>query len=135
MSTAQAAEATFRDFFGALGVGDLDGARLHLHPDAIWTVKARGVPGSGEHRGPQAIITFISSVRALFAPGSPQIEVTSTICDGSLVIMESHGTGKLLDGRDYDNFYVMAVEVKDGLIFALREYMDSYYVHNLFKEE
>jgi ketosteroid isomerase-like protein len=47
--------------------------------------------------------------------------------------MESHGGGFLLDDRPYDNHYVMALEVREGRVSALREYMDSYYVHELLK--
>ena len=45
---------------------------------------------------------------------------------------ESEGLGKLADGRTYHNRYAWAVEVKDGKIFAVREYMDSHYVAKLF---
>ena len=36
------------------------------------------------------------------------------------------------DGREYFNRYAWAVTVKDGLVFSIREYMDSYYVSKLF---
>jgi len=49
--------------------------------------------------------------------------------------MESHGGGRLRDGRSYDNHYVMAVEVDGSRVTALREYMDSYYVHELLKAD
>ena len=45
--------------------------------------------------------------------------------------METLGIGKMKDGKDYSNRYCWVVEVKDGKIFAVREYMDSYYVSTL----
>ena len=39
---------------------------------------------------------------------------------------------KLRDGRPYNNRYAWSIEVRDGRIFAIREYMDSHYVATLF---
>jgi ketosteroid isomerase-like protein len=35
------------------------------------------------------------------------------------------------NGKEYSNLYCWLVEVKDGKIFAIREYMDSFYVSTL----
>jgi hypothetical protein len=45
---------------------------------------------------------------------------------------ESRGTGTLRDGRSYNNRYAWSIDVRDGGIFAIREYMDSHYVATLF---
>ncbi len=45
---------------------------------------------------------------------------------------ETRGKGKLQDGRTYDNKYAWSIDIKDGKIFRIREYMDSYYVSKLF---
>lgn len=129
------AERTVLDFFKALGSGDWDATRALMDKDIVWTVMARGVPGEGSHHGADAIFDFIRPVRALFAPGSPQITLRSVVSAGNLVIMETHGGGSLLDGRAYDNHYVMALEVHDGRVIALREYMDSHYVHQLLSAD
>ena len=125
------AEQVVLDFFKALGAGDWDATRALMDKDIVWTVMARGVPGEGSHHGADAIFEFIRPVRALFAPGSPQITLRGLASTDNLVIMETHGGGVLLDGRPYDNHYVMALEVRDGRVAALREYMDSHYVHQL----
>ena len=124
-------EETVWRFFGALGAGDFAAAREALHPDAVWRVMVTGVPGEGVHRGPDAIFGFIGPIRALFEPGDPQMELRSTAVNGSLMVIESRGFGRFRDGRPYDNNYVMILEVKDGLVTELREYMDSHYVHGL----
>jgi ketosteroid isomerase-like protein len=102
-----------------------------MHPEMTWTVMATGVPGEGSHQGAEAIFQFILPMRALFAPGSPKITLRSLVSKGNLVMMETHGGGQLADGRSYDNQYVMALEVLDGKVVALREYMDSHYVNRL----
>jgi ketosteroid isomerase-like protein len=124
-------EQTVLNFFQSLGGGDWEATRALMDENIVWTVMARGVPGEGEHHGADAILAFIRPVRALFAPGSPEITLRSIVSAGNLVIMEAHGGGRLLGGRAYDNHYVMALEVHDGRVSAIREYMDSYYVHEL----
>ena len=39
---------------------------------------------------------------------------------------------KLPDGRIYDNHYAWAFELKEGLVWRIREYMDSHYIATLF---
>lgn len=125
------AEEVVLAFFQALGSGDLERTRGYMHPEMTWTVMATGIPGEGRHQGPDAIFQMISPIQALFAPGSPRITLRSMVSNGEMVIMETHGGGQLADGREYDNQYVMALEVKDDKVVALREYMDSYYVNQL----
>lgn len=124
-------EETVFAFFAALGSEDWEATRALMTDDVQWTVMARGVPGEGTHQGADAIFAFIKPVRALFEVGSPQLTIRSVTSAGPRVIMESHGGGQLKDGRAYDNNYVMVVEVRDGRVAALREYMDSHYVHEL----
>jgi ketosteroid isomerase-like protein len=50
-------------------------------------------------------------------------------------MVETHSGGCLADGRPYNNLYAWAVEVRDGKVYALREYFDSHYVVGLFAPE
>ena len=120
-------------FFETLSTGDLEKVRALMHPDCTWTVKARGIPGEGSH-GPRDFIidSFLAPVRGLFAAGDPKVHVDHVASSGDLVMAETRGVGTLADGRPYNNNYAWGVETKDGKIFALREYMDSYYVSQLF---
>jgi len=119
-------------FFATLSGGDLEGVRCMLHEDATWKAQVRSVPGAGIHRGPGGIVDdFLKPIRGLFRPGDPQIHVDSIASRGDFVMIESHSGGCLADGRPYDNLYAWAVEVRDGKIYALREYFDSHYVIQL----
>jgi ketosteroid isomerase-like protein len=123
------------DFFTTLSTGDLEAVRALLHEDASWTPMVRGVPGEGSHVGRSAIIDgFLAPVRGLFKPGDPKVLVETIASNGPLVITETRGVGTLSDGRPYENRYAWAIEIKDGKIFALREYMDSLYVMRLFEK-
>jgi len=123
-------------FLATLSAGDLEGVRGMLHEEATWTPQMRSVPGAGIHRGRSGIVDdFLRPIRALFRPGDPQIFVDSIASRGDFVMLESHSGGHLADGRPYDNLYAWAVEVRDGKIYALREYFDSHYVMQLMSAE
>lgn len=125
------AERVVLGFFGALGGGDLEAARSFMAADMTWEVMGRGVPGAGAHIGPDAIFVAIAPIRALFEPGSPVISLRKMTSNGTTVVIETHGGGRLRDGRAYDNNYVMSLDVEGGKIKTLREYMDTWYVNQL----
>lgn len=63
--------------------------------------------------------------------GDPKLPVDSIRSKGPLVVVETRGVGQMKSGTAYKNLYCWAVEVRDGKIYANREYMDSYYVSTL----
>jgi ketosteroid isomerase-like protein len=128
-------EKTVVEFFRVLSTGVLEDIRATFHPDATWTVQCKGIPGEGSH-GPRDYIVdqFLAPVRGLFVEGDPKTTVDNIASNGDLVMLETRGIGQLQDGRTYNNKYAWAVEVKDGKVFAVREYMDSYYVSQLFPQ-
>ena len=131
-SNAQS-ESTVRKFFELLNAEDLEGVRGLLTEDAAWIPQARDIPGAGEYRGRDVIVDqFLKPIRGLFAKGSPSNRILSMASNDALVLVETHGTGHLNDGRPYDNRYAWAFEVRDGKIAMLREYLDSYYIVRLF---
>jgi len=125
-------ERIFLKFFETLSGGDLQKIRDLFHDDAVWQVQVKGIAGEGSHKGKKGIVDeFLAPVRGMFKPGDPKINLTSIASKGSLVIGESTGRGTFVDGRPYDNLYVWAIEIKDGKVYRLREYMDSFYVAKL----
>jgi hypothetical protein len=126
-------ESAVQTFFELLNAEDLDGLRTLLTDDAAWIPQARDMPGAGEYRGRDVIVDqFLKPIRGLFAPGSPSNRILSMASNGALVLVETHGTGHLKDGRPYDNRYAWAFEVRAGKIAMIREYLDSYYIVRLF---
>jgi hypothetical protein len=119
-------------FFEVLSAGDLEAVRNLLHDEVTWKPQIRDVPGAGIHRGKKGIVDdFLRPIRGLFKPGDPKVIVDTMASKGDLVIAEARGVGKIADGRPYDNLYAWAFDLKDGKVFAIREYMDSHYVINL----
>jgi uncharacterized protein len=126
-------EVVVRKFFELLNAEDLEGVRALFTEDAAWLPQARDMPGAGEYRGRDVIVDdFLKPIRGMFAPGSPSNRILSIASNGPLVMVETHGTGHLQDGRPYDNRYAWAFELREGRIAQLREYLDSYYIVRLF---
>ena len=113
-----------------LSTGDLDKLRETLHPDATWDVLVT-VPGKGTYKGREKIIEFLGPIRGQFMPGDPKVNVDRVIGKGDVVAVESHGSGHFKNGLEYKNNYCWVVIVKDGKVYEIREYMDSYYVSTL----
>ena len=123
------------EFFATLGSGDLEAVRALLHEDATWKTMVNDIPGAGTHVGRAGIVDqFLAPIRGMFRPGDPKILVDTIASNGPLVITETRGQGVLADGRPYNNLYAWAFEIRDGKVFAIREYMDSLYVMRLFEK-
>ena len=131
---AESNEALVRRFFDTLNAEDLEGLKPMFHPDATWTPMTQmDIPGAAVHRGRVGIVDeFLKPVRGLFVGKDPQNQINSLVAQGNLVALETHGTGKLTNGKTYDNRYCWIVEIRDGMIFAIREYMDTAYIQSLF---
>ena len=121
-------------WFERLSAGDFDALRAMLHPEATWTLQVSGVQGAGSaYKGTKAIIDdFLMPVRlGLFEAGDPKMLIDNVLSKGSLVCVECRGVGRMKSGREYRSLYCWFVDIKDGKVAAIREYMDSYYVSTL----
>lgn len=125
-------EQAYLNFLETLSSGDLEKIRATFHDDAVWQVQVKGILGEGAHRGKKAIVDeFLAPVRGMFKPGDPKLNITSLASQGPLVLGEVEARGTFADGRPYENLYVFVIEIKDGKVYRLREYMDSLYVAKL----
>ena len=57
--------------------------------------------------------------------GPIKITVTNAIAEGNQVFVEAQGESRTKDGLDYNNLYGIVLELKDGKIATIREYMDT----------
>ena len=122
-------EQLVRDFFATLSTGDLEALRPLIHPDGSWEVMSTSVPGGGLTPGRDTIIdVFLAPVRGMFEDGDPKVTVNRTFASGDLVCAETEAVGELRNGNHYHNRYAWVIEIKDGLVCHLREYMDTAYI-------
>ena len=126
-------EKLVEQFIDCLNREALDDLRPILHPDATWKpMTTSDIPGAGGHSGHKGIIDdFLKPVRGLFEGKDPQNEIHSLFSKGDMVAAETHGTGKLKNGKIYDNRYAWLIEIKDGKIWQIREYMDTAFIQTI----
>jgi uncharacterized protein len=133
-TTTAAIKQQAESFFATLSTGDLEALRQLLHHDGSWEVMSRFVPGAGLTQGGDAVIDeFLAPVRGLFAAGDPKVTVQRMFSAGDLVCAETEAKGKLASGKDYDNRYAWVIEIREGKVCHLREYMDTAYIQSLLK--
>lgn len=132
MSIEATNEQIVRNFFTTLSTGDLEKLRPLFHPEASWIPMVKDVPGAGVHSPRDVIIDeFLAPVRGIFEDGDPKVIVDNLFAKGNVVCAETRGVGKLRNGKDYNNQYCWVIEIRDGLVYVLKEYMDSHYVMGL----
>lgn len=123
------AEQRVREFFETLSSGDLEALRPLIHADGSWEATSQSIPGAGITRGRDTIIDdFLAPVRGLFVAGDPKIEILRIFSKGPWVAAETEAHGMLANGKEYHNRYAWIIEIRDDLIYVLREYMDSAYI-------
>ena len=132
MTTPEKNAQIVRTFLETLSTGELERVRPLFHPNAIWKVMPKGIPGEGEHVGRDYIVDeFLAPVRGMFNPGEPKVEIDTLIAQGDLVAAELRGFGHFKNGKEYNNTYCWFFEVRDGMVYSIHEYMDSLYIKNL----
>jgi ketosteroid isomerase-like protein len=77
----------------------------------------------------------MAGLRELFEPGYPRGTVIRLLADGKWAAAETEASGRMRDGRTYQNRYAFFIEVSDRKIRAVREYFDTHYVNTLFSGE
>ncbi|MEM7466684.1 MAG: nuclear transport factor 2 family protein [Pseudomonadota bacterium] len=110
--------------WGMVSVGDAEGFLSKLADDATWTF-------FGSHRFAGTFDGKAEIIAKLFEPLGEVLEdgikvtINSLTAEGDRVIMESKGLARTKAGVDYNNDYCIVITVKDGLIVAVREYLDT----------
>jgi ketosteroid isomerase-like protein len=103
-----------------------DGAKFAalLHPEATyWTL---GKPHLWRHVGEKtrgAIVAYMSSP-SIF-PGGVKVSFGEITAEDDRVAIEAATEGTLPDGRVYTNLYHYLMIFRDGLIWRVKEYLDT----------
>jgi ketosteroid isomerase-like protein len=67
------------------------------------------------------------------AAGGLQITPLSWVIEGDRVAVEAQSYMKLKDGREYKNSYHFAIQIRNGKIHRVKEYMDTAHVLDIFR--
>jgi ketosteroid isomerase-like protein len=115
----------------AFGSRDPDQIRAVLTEDVVWlapphnaTQIALGLPEDMlESR--EGIVEFVTHhFRKLFPEGAT-FDFTRVVCEEAVIVFEQRMTGKLVNGRTYDNRYCWVFEMRGERLARIHEYMDT----------
>jgi uncharacterized protein len=118
----------------AVGAGDARALREFFAADASWTLQAGHLPMSGTWEGRERIIDgFFATAMSRYELDSVRLEVTAMIAEHDRVVLEWTSRASTRDGRPYENGCIGVFTVRDGVIAAVREYMDTLRLGDVFE--
>lgn len=119
-------------FLRAFWRGDVSAALAFATDDAKF-VFARSLPYPRECPLGEALTLIVDGLFAGFdPPGGFEVTVRHALAGGEQVTVEYSARGRLANGRDYANDYVMASTLRDGRIAEQRAYTDTLHLTRLF---
>jgi ketosteroid isomerase-like protein len=119
------------DFLGHAFDGRMAQALELLASDATWWVLGNPdrIRVSGT-RDMARITKFVQNVRKLF-PNGMEVQFEGVTAEGERVAVEAVSQAVMADGRPYSNRYHFLVQVREGRVQAVREYIDTQYVYEI----
>jgi ketosteroid isomerase-like protein len=103
--------------------------------DAQWIAppgNATALALGGVHlMGRDDIVRFIAVEFGKLFARDVKVEFKDVYGDGDVVIVEQRFQATLANGASYDNDYCFVIELRDGLIRRMREYMDTAKGHRM----
>jgi ketosteroid isomerase-like protein len=119
------------DFYEAAARGDMDACFSLLADDIVWT-NIGATKFSGTYNGKQALIGDL--LEPLF--GQLKAGISSTIecliAEGDSVVAQTSGTAETVDGTPYNNTYCQVIQIRNGRIANVKEYMDTALIDAVF---
>lgn len=119
------------DFYEAAARGEMDACFALLADDITWT-NIGSTKFSGSYVGKQAIVEeLIGPLFGQLKAGiSSQIERLTA--EGDTVVAQTSGTAETVNGTPYNNTYCQVIQVRDGQIADVKEYMDTALIDAVF---
>ncbi len=130
MGTAEN-KALVETAWSCISAGDGEGFLSKVSDDATWTF-------FGSHRFAGTLNGKAEIIAKLFEPLGEVLEdgikvtINTMTAEGDRVIIEAKGQARTKAGVDYNNDYCIVINIKDGLIVAAREYLDTELVTTAF---
>jgi hypothetical protein len=120
------------DFFARIDANDVPGALALLAEDATyWIAGDKAVtPSAGEH-DKNGMSKLFHIMGKSFKDGL-RMTVKGMTAEGERVALEVESLGNLKNGRVYRQKYHILMIVRDGRIAAVREYLDTQHVHDVW---
>jgi uncharacterized protein len=115
---------TVKDFFAALGSGDMHRLLSLVVEDIEWIIPGEDWPLAGTHRGQAGLAEVLQKA-------SDEVEMTypeppEFVAQGDRVLVVGVATGKIkATNRAFKDNWVFAITVRNGKLTNIREYVDT----------
>ncbi len=109
-------------FFNCLNQGDISGFINMYHPEGtVWTSGKTLISGTSNKS------QIAASAGAIFDafPEGLTFTIHSMVAEGDKVATEAESNGMHVSGKHYNNLYHFLFEFRDGMLYSLKEYMDT----------
>jgi uncharacterized protein len=130
--SSEANKAIVRRFWETFSAGRLDEALSLMSDDATWWIA--GNPKKFALAGTKTKAEFRALVEELskLAPGGLHVTPKAFTAEGDRVAVEAVSHAELSNGRVYANEYHFLIEVREGKIRSVREYLDTMHTKEIF---
>lgn len=125
----EANKAVVREFWEAFSASRFDAALDLLDTAATWWVA-----GTTDISGTYTKAQFTELVMGIAegTDGGIQVTPSTLTAEGDRVAMEAESYGRMRNGKIYNNFYHFQHVLRDGKLIAVREYLDTQHVQDVF---
>jgi len=122
MSTQENVQSV-KDFFAAIGRGDLRALQALSAEDIQWIIPGKDWPLAGTHRGHSGLEDLLqkASEMEISSPTPPEY-----VAQGDRVLVVGFAKGKVkATNKTFEDDWVFAITVRNGKLTNIREYIDT----------
>ena len=130
--TSEQNKTIARRFFERFTASDIDGALALMSDDCTWLIpgKPERMRSAGLYPKERIARLFHRMLEGL--EHGLKMTVTGAIAEGDRVAVEVESEGDLRNGRRYRQQYHFAMQLRDGKICAVREYLDTQHAYDVW---
>jgi uncharacterized protein len=120
------------ELFARFSASDIAGVMNLMTDDATWRVpgKPELMPTAGMYDRARIEQLFQRMVSRL--ENGLKMTVVDMIAEGNRVAVEAESSGDLKNGRKYRQQYHFVLELREGKIAAVREYLDTHHAFDVW---
>ena len=112
-----------KDFFAALGRGDMQRLLALAAEDIEWIIPGEGWPLAGTRRGHAGLADLLRTASETVETST---EPREFVAQGDRVLVVGFAKGKIkATNRTFEDHWVFAITVRDGRLANIREYVDT----------
>lgn len=133
--TATTVRTVIEEFWQAHSTGDRETLKTLVSEDIEWTVVGKTVPIAKTYRGHAGLFDeLLASLDASFVPGTVKMELKNLFVDETAQagVIELYESATTQGGKEFTNNIINVLEVRDGKVAVVREYMDLAEVQDTF---